>query len=59
MSLKKAEKLIVSMGYEDFADFRCGDGLSVIREGEIDLAVILGMGGMEIMKILSFSNLPE
>ena len=59
MSLKKAEKLIVSMGYEDFADFRCGDGLSVIREGEIDLAVILGMGGMEIMKILSFSNLPD
>ena len=35
-------------------DFRQGDGLTQIEDGEADCAVIAGMGGREIISILSY-----
>lgn len=52
-SLDKARRLISSTEYAGYADFRHGDGLSVIREAEVDVVVISGMGGKEISKIVT------
>lgn len=35
-------------------EFRVGDGLNVIKDGEADCVVIAGMGGKEIISILSY-----
>ena len=53
MSLEKARNLFENSKYLNQVEFRCGDGLSVISEGEVDTVVIAGMGGREIVKILS------
>ena len=53
MSLDKARRLFGENGLLDSVDFRCGDGLSVIKPGEADTVVIAGMGGLEIVKILT------
>ena len=34
-------------------EFRCGDGLNVIKDNEADVVCIAGMGGYETIKILS------
>lgn len=52
-SLAKARRLFSEAGLTERADFRVGDGLSVIGEGEVDVVVISGMGGVEICKIVS------
>lgn len=52
-SLGKAERLAEEYGVD--LDARVGDGLTPIDEGEIDLAVIAGMGGMEIARILALA----
>lgn len=52
-SLSKAKKLFLKSGLIEKADFRIGDGLSVLKDGEVDVAVIAGLGGMEIINILS------
>ena len=52
-SLDKARRLFCENGYIDRVEFRCGDGLSVLGEDEADTVVISGMGGREIVKILS------
>ncbi|MGE5495461.1 MAG: tRNA (adenine(22)-N(1))-methyltransferase [Burkholderiales bacterium] len=51
-SLKKAERLAHSKGLEKRMSFRVGDGLSVLEKGEADAAVIAGMGGELIARIL-------
>lgn len=55
-SLDKARRLFAEYGYADNAQFRCGDGLSVVESLEADTVVISGMGGMEIIKILTNSD---
>ena len=51
-SLDKARALAKKEDLKN-VEFRCGDGLSVIKNNEADLIVIAGMGGREIIKILS------
>ncbi|MBR3109390.1 MAG: SAM-dependent methyltransferase [Clostridia bacterium] len=51
-SLKKAEALLTSRGLADRADFRVGDGLSVL-EKPADAVAILGMGGHTLSGILT------
>lgn len=55
-SLDKARRLFAEYGYVDNVQFRCGDGLSVVESLEADTVVISGMGGMEIIKILTNSD---
>lgn len=52
-SLHKCKLLGEEAGVEDRLDCRLGDGFNPIKEGEADVAVIAGMGGHEIIKILS------
>lgn len=52
-SLNKCRILGDECGVSDRLDCRLGDGFAPIQEGEADLAVIAGMGGREIIKILS------
>lgn len=51
-SLEKARRLARSKGLEERMSFREGDGLDVLEESEADAAVIAGMGGELITKIL-------
>ncbi len=52
----KAKNLLDSMGVVDYA-MQVGDGLSVINdEDKIEQVIISGMGGLEIIKILSNSK---
>ena len=50
-----ARRNILSEGLEKIIDVRQGDGLKVVRIGEIDTICIAGMGGGLIKKILSDS----
>lgn len=50
-SLKKASDLAARTGAGNI-DFRLGNGLDVIAEGEADIAVIAGMGGIAIADII-------
>lgn len=52
MSLKKAQNLFEERGLSEKADFRCGNGLKVLKDKEADVIVITGMGGQEIISIL-------
>lgn len=51
-SLQKAVELGKLYKIENI-QFRCGSGLDVLQDGEVDCAVIAGMGGLEIISILS------
>ncbi|MBR1747962.1 MAG: SAM-dependent methyltransferase [Clostridia bacterium] len=51
-SLDKAKKNIEESGLSGKVDFFCGDGLLPLKE-QPDVAIIAGMGGNEIVKILS------
>lgn len=53
-SLAKAERLAAD--YDVCLDARLGDGLTPIAPGEVDVAVIAGMGGMEIARILALAS---
>lgn len=50
-SLDKAAKLASERNLP--IETRCGDGLTVIDAGEAEVAIIAGMGGYEILHILS------
>ncbi|MDE7191092.1 MAG: class I SAM-dependent methyltransferase [Clostridia bacterium] len=51
-SLQKAIDLAEKCRVKNI-EFRAGDGLQVIEDGEVSCVVIAGMGGNEIMSILS------
>ena len=51
-SLSKARDLAAILGIDGAADFRVGDGMTVLGRGEADCVLIAGMGGNEIMHIL-------
>lgn len=52
-SLEKAIKLFKENNIYNKGDFRCGDGFLVLNENDADVIVIAGMGGLEIINILS------
>lgn len=49
---ENAAQRIQSYGLKQLIDVRLGDGLSVLRKGEVDQVVIAGMGGALIASIL-------
>ena len=53
--LEFAKKNITAAGLTDFIDVRLGNGLKILREGEVDTICIAGMGGALIAEILSES----
>ncbi|MDR3215823.1 MAG: class I SAM-dependent methyltransferase [Clostridiaceae bacterium] len=57
-SLAKARRLARENGAEKSIDFRVGDGLNVLADGEADTVVISGMGGREIIKIIADKRIP-
>mgnify|MGYP002623738216 CR=1 FL=1 len=50
--LDAAKKNISAAGFENFIETRLGDGLQVLKVGEVDTICIGGMGGALICKIL-------
>jgi tRNA (adenine22-N1)-methyltransferase len=50
--LKAAQKTVSEAGLADFISLRLGNGLEIIEPGEVEVAVIAGMGGSTIKKIL-------
>lgn len=54
--LKSAVNHLTKIGFSNLVDFRLGSGLTVINENEVDCAVIAGMGGELIAKILEDSK---
>ena len=55
-SLAKAKNLACETGLDEMIDFFCGDGLDPLLEIP-DVIIIAGMGGNEIVKILSNKKL--
>lgn len=51
-SLKKAENLLTESGFASRSKCVLGDGLRPLVSEKINLAIIAGMGGMEIVSIL-------
>lgn len=56
-SLAKAKQLIESSDLSDRVSFKCGDGLTLLDEVP-DVIVIAGMGGNEIVKIMTETPMP-
>ena len=52
LSLNKAKAKAEKENLEDVFDFRCGDGLSVLKKNEADTIIISGVGGELLTKIL-------
>lgn len=55
MPLDAAKKNISVAGLNNFIEVRLGDGLKVLREGEVDTICVAGMGGALIAEILNDS----
>lgn len=52
--LESAERFIRKEGLEESSSCRLGDGLTVLEKDEqMDVAIICGMGGLEMIKIIS------
>lgn len=51
--LDAAKKNIAAAGLENVIETRLGEGLKVLREGEVDTICIAGMGGALIVEILA------
>jgi tRNA (adenine22-N1)-methyltransferase len=51
--LEGARSLLALHGVEDRVDLRLGDGLAVLRPGELSTVVMAGMGGRKMVAILS------
>ena len=56
MPLDRARRTAAELNLEEKMELRLGDGLSVLRPGEADAAVIAGMGGDTIVSILSAAS---
>ena len=56
MPLDRARRTAAELDLEEKMELRLGDGLSVLRPGEADAAVIAGMGGDTIVSILSAAS---
>lgn len=54
--LESAENNIKKYGFSNQAETRLGSGLSVLMPGEIDTAIIAGMGGLLISDLLEASK---
>lgn len=54
--LNNARKYLKLNGLEKKVDFRLGNGLEIIKPGEVDIIVIAGMGGILINNILEDSK---
>ncbi|MBR0457506.1 MAG: SAM-dependent methyltransferase [Firmicutes bacterium] len=52
-SLAKAKAAAGAYQFGQELDFRAGDGLKILRSGEVDAVVIAGMGGLLIRDILA------
>ncbi|MFH5836092.1 tRNA (adenine(22)-N(1))-methyltransferase [Proteiniclasticum sp. C24MP] len=52
MPLEKARKNAVAENVENSMDFRLGSGFKTLKEGEVNGAVIAGMGGILIRELL-------
>lgn len=52
MPLESAVKNLTDCGFKDKCEFRLGSGLEVLKQDEVDVAVIAGMGGELISDIL-------
>ncbi len=50
---ENARRRIGDAGVKEFIEVRLGNGLSVLKQGEVDIIVIAGMGGSLIRRILS------
>ncbi len=57
-SLEKAKQLIRHIGLYEHVSFRAGDGFHVLRPGECDALVLLGMGGTLMCRILEECAVP-
>jgi len=57
-SLNKAKDLAIKYGILDKIQFFCGDGFLPIKK-EVDCAIIAGMGGYEITKILTQKDIAK
>ena len=53
--IRRTEKNIKALKLDDKIETRLGDGLTVLNDGEVETAVIAGMGGMLICGMLSES----
>lgn len=51
--LERAREHILQYGLEQYIETRLSDGLDALREGEVDVLVIAGMGGPLMERILS------
>ncbi|SQC02730.1 putative SAM-dependent methyltransferase [Clostridium tetanomorphum] len=54
--IEKAKKNIKAEGLNEFIECRIGGGLTTIKPGEVNLAIIAGMGGNLIRDIIEESN---
>lgn len=55
--LKKTENLVKRFGLDSKIETRVGDGFEPIFENEVDIAVMAGIGGQEVIRILKNQNL--
>ncbi|MCR5272812.1 MAG: class I SAM-dependent methyltransferase [Lachnospiraceae bacterium] len=54
--LNRAREHVSALGLSDRVEFRLSDGMKELKKGEADCAVIAGMGGNLIIKILKEGN---